>query len=50
MTRNQTFLLNHSLACVNYAIYVAIHACIGYVKKEGRKNRKGNDEKGDEQA
>jgi len=33
MTKNKTFPLNHSLACANYAIYEAIHACIGYAKK-----------------
>jgi len=33
MTKNKTFPLNHSLACANYAIYVAMHACIGYAKK-----------------
>jgi len=33
MTKNKTFPLNHSLACANYAIYVAIHACIDYAKK-----------------
>jgi len=33
MTKNKTFLLNKSLACANYAIYVAINACIGYAKK-----------------
>ena len=25
MTKNKTFLLNHSLACASYAIYLAIH-------------------------
>jgi len=29
----KTFPLNHGMACANYAIYVAIYACIGYVKK-----------------
>ena len=33
MTKNETFPLIHSLACANYAIYVAKHACIGYAKK-----------------
>jgi len=33
MTKNKTFPLNYSLACATYAIVVAIHACIGYVKK-----------------
>jgi len=33
MTKNKTFLVNQSLACANYATYVAIHACIGYTKK-----------------
>jgi len=33
MTKNKTFPLNQSLACANYAIYVAIYACIGYAKK-----------------
>jgi len=27
MTKNQTFPLNHSLACASYAIYLAIHTC-----------------------
>jgi len=43
MTKNKTFQLNHSLACANCAIYLAMHTCIC---KEGRKNRKSNDEKG----
>jgi len=30
MIKNKTFPLNHSLTCANYAIYVVIHACIGY--------------------
>jgi len=52
MTKNQTFPLKHSLACANYAIYAAIHACIVYVKSKTkcRKNSKSNDEKGGEQA
>ena len=29
----KTFPLNHSLACANYAIYAAIHACMVYVNK-----------------
>jgi len=33
MTINKTFPLNHCLACANYAIYAAIRACIGHVKK-----------------
>jgi len=43
MTKNETFPLNHSLACASYAIYLAIHTCIC---NEGRKNRKSDDEKG----
>jgi len=43
MKKNKTFQLNHSLACANYAVYLAIHTC---TFKEGRKNRKSNDEKG----
>jgi len=43
MTKNKTFQLNHSLACANYAIYLAMHTCIC---KEGRKNMKSIDEKG----
>jgi len=39
----KTFPLNHTLACASYAIYLAKHTCIC---KEGRKNRKSNDEKG----
>jgi len=31
MPKNKTFPLNNSLACANYAIYVAIHACIAEV-------------------
>jgi len=27
MTKNKTFLLNHSLVCASYAIYLAIHTC-----------------------
>jgi len=27
MTKNKTFLLNHSLVCASYAIYLVIHAC-----------------------
>jgi len=42
MTKKNTFPLNHSLACASYTIYLAIHTCIC---KEGRKNRKSNDEK-----
>jgi len=42
MTKNKTFLLNHSLACASFAIYLVTHTCIC---KEGRK-RKSNDEKG----
>jgi len=34
MTNNKTIPLNHSLAFGNYAIYLAIHACMC---KEGRK-------------
>jgi len=36
MTKNKTFPLNHSLACVDKAIYVAIHACMVYVNKTGK--------------
>jgi len=43
MTKNKTFPLNHSLECASYAIYLAIDICIC---KEGRKNRKSNDDKG----
>jgi len=32
MTKNKTFPLNHSLVCTSYAIYLAIHTCIQYVK------------------
>jgi len=32
-TKNKNFPLNHSLACANYAIYAAIHACIVYLRK-----------------
>jgi len=42
MTKNKTFPLNRSLACANYALYLAIHTCLC---KEGRKNRKSIDEK-----
>jgi len=42
MTKNKNFPLNHSLASTSYAIYLAIHRCIC---KEGRKNRKSNDDK-----
>ena len=31
--KNKNFPRNHSLACANYAIYAAIHACIVYVRK-----------------
>jgi len=43
MTKNKTFPLNYSLACASYAVYLAVRTCIC---KEGRKNRKRNDEKG----
>jgi len=43
MTKNKNFSQNHSLACASYASYLAIHTCIC---KEGRKNRKSDDEKG----
>jgi len=33
MTKNKIFPLTHSLTFANYAIYVAIHAYIGYAKK-----------------
>jgi len=33
MTKNKTFPLNHSLACANHAIYLAIHTVHAYVKK-----------------
>ena len=36
VAKNKTFLLNHSLACANHAIYLAIHTCIF---KEGRKKQ-----------
>jgi len=42
MTKNKTFQLIFSLACATSAIYLAIHRCIC---KEGRKNRKSNEEK-----
>jgi len=43
MTQNKNSQLNHSLACANYAIYLDMHTC---TCKEGRKNRKSDDEKG----
>jgi len=43
MTKNKTFPLNYSLACASYGSHLAIHS---YICKEGRKNRKNNDEKG----
>jgi len=27
MIKNKTFLLNHSLACASYAVYLVIHTC-----------------------
>jgi len=43
MTKNKTFPQNLSLACASFAVYLAINTRI---RKEGRKNRKSNDEKG----
>jgi len=47
MTKNKTFLLNHSLACASYAIYLVIHT---YANVKKAKNRKSDDEKGGQQV
>jgi len=45
MTKNKSSPLNYSLARASYAVYLAIHTC-NCICKEGRRNRKSNDEKG----
>ena len=39
MTKNNTFPLNHSLACASYASHLAIHTCNGGFKVGGARGK-----------